>query len=74
MYKIVDEHTLFDENGRVGTGGELLQRQQVSAYATEWVIFNQNLKELVKDWVRNPETNKGKLRCSEKLIVITVTA
>lgn len=59
LYKIVDEATLYDENGRIGAGGELLQRHQVSAYATEWIIFNEKLKDVVKEWIVNPASNKG---------------
>lgn len=59
LYKIVDADTLYDSNGGIGAGGTLIQRQQVSAYSSEWVIFKGDLKDLVKEWVRNPLANKG---------------
>lgn len=59
MYKIVDEETLYDRDGKIGDGGQLLQRHQVSAYSSEWIIFKDGLKDLVRDWIRNPATNKG---------------
>lgn len=62
MYKIVDENALYDAEGNVGPGAALMQRQQVSAYSAEWVIFKGDLKDIVKDWIRNPSSNKGSLR------------
>ena len=66
LYRIIDEATLYNPDGRIGAGAQLIQRQQVSAYSAEWVIFKGNLKDVVKDWIRNPATNKGKhhLFCS----------
>jgi len=59
LYKIIDEDTLYDSSGQVSAGATLIQRQQVSAYSSEWVIFKGDLKDLAKDWIRNPSTNKG---------------
>ena len=57
---MVDENNLYTPDGKIGAGAILIQRQQVSAYSAEWIIFKGDLKDLVKDWIRNPASNKGK--------------
>ncbi|XP_067946785.1 protein dbl-1-like [Watersipora subatra] len=59
LYKVVDENNLYTPDGKIGAGAILIQRQQVSAYSAEWIIFKGDLKDLVKDWIRNPASNKG---------------
>ena len=56
----MDENLLYGSDGKIGPGALLIQRQQVSAYSSEWVIFKGSLKDVVKDWIRNPTSNKGK--------------
>lgn len=59
LYKIEDEFSLYAPDGSIGSGGVLIERQQVSAYTSEWIIFKTGLKDLVKDWVKTPSSNKG---------------
>ena len=58
LYHITDEALLYNPDDTIGPGATLLERQQVSAYASEWIIFK-GLKQIVKDWVQNRTTNHG---------------
>ena len=60
LYKILDESELFAPDGTAGSGVELIERQQVSAYTGQWIVFKTSLKETAKEWLRHPSKNKGK--------------
>lgn len=59
LYKVKDETEMFHPNGSAGPGVVLLGKQIVSAYTGQWIVFKSNLKDTVKEWVRNPSKNKG---------------
>lgn len=59
VYRVTDEAQLFTPGGSPGAGLVLLERQQVSAYTGQWIVFKSSLKDVAKDWIRHPQTNKG---------------
>lgn len=59
LYRVLNEATMFDADGNVGEGVQLLERQQLSAYTSEWIVFKSNLKDTIKAWIKHPHRNKG---------------
>lgn len=63
LYRILDEGSLYNRNGTVNTvvGAMLLDSVQVSAYTSEWLIFQSTdaLLNTAVQWLREPSTNKG---------------
>lgn len=56
----MDTQSLYNADGSVGPGAVLVERQQVGAYASQWVIFKTGLKDIVKGWINDTSTNHGK--------------
>ena len=52
---------MFNPDGSSGSGVVRLDQQRVSAYTGQWIVFKSKLKDTVKEWIRNPSKNKGKL-------------
>lgn len=50
---------MFTATGETSSGVELIERQQVSAYTSQWIIFKTNMKDTLKQWVKHPHKNKG---------------
>lgn len=61
LYKVVNESELYAPDGSMGRGAVLLDRQFVSAYTGHWIVFKSKLKDTVKEWIRHPSKNKGKM-------------
>jgi len=50
---------LYGPDGGPGPGVVLLERQKVSAYTGQWIVFKSGLKDAVKDWTKYSHKNKG---------------